>query len=160
VPTVTGTAHPHAHPNILPVEGSAFGAGRSVDMTPAASLLGARLDGCRECQTSLTTAVIAGDPLVLAALARQIYGARPSASPHASAPTRMIRSAFCESAGRGLGTPDEVALDAITSMTRPQRADLLEDTLGEWATSITQDEVQLGVPRQEMIISLTPEPAE
>lgn len=104
--------------------------------------------------------VLSGDPLVLAALARHAYSSQASAGPHASAPTRMIRSAFCESGGLGLGPPDHVAFDAITSMTQPQRGNLLEDTLGVWTALIRQDEAKLGVPPEAMIFALTPDPGE
>ncbi len=117
------TLHNHPGPRFSTVSGAAFETDHDADMSKAAALLAARLAACEPCQKRLTTQILKGDLLVLAALAANLP---PIPPPGVRSGTRTIYPVL--STGSGL-----LIHGIIGAMPRHERADLLADAIDHWA---------------------------
>ncbi|MDH6522091.1 hypothetical protein [Streptomyces sp. SAI-090] len=117
------TLHDHPGPRFSTLAGAAFETDHDADMSKAAALLAARLAACEPCQKRLTTQILKGDLLVLAALAANLP---PIPPPGVRSGTRTIYPVL--STGSGV-----LILGIIGAMPRRERADLLADAIDHWA---------------------------
>ncbi|MFD4320502.1 hypothetical protein [Streptomyces sp. NPDC058548] len=128
----SGTTHHHRGPEIGPVDGSGFGAGRKADMQTASALIGACVEKCRPCQASLADKVLAGDRLVVASLAGTVYSLLPSPSATCSPATRRFHAVAHDTGRDGYGP---AVLAAVEELSQEDLEALLEDTLDVWTAA-------------------------
>lgn len=143
------TLHDHPGPRFSAVTGASFETDHDADMGMAAALLAARLAACEPCQKRLTTQILKGDLLVLAALAANLP---PTPPPGVRSGTRTIYPVL--SSGSGL-----LILGVIGAMPRHERADLLADAIDHWTALAPSLDAAAASPDQadpsRVIIDLT-----
>ncbi|WP_158712105.1 hypothetical protein [Streptomyces rimosus] len=124
----SGAAHWHPGPDLtLPNAGI-----EPIDRTALENvrrLIGAGWQECASCQRSLANTVVTSDPAALMLMAFYIYGGLPDAGSLASAATHRFAAAAPTAKASGDLQP---LLATVRAMSRPERAELVEDTMDMW----------------------------
>ncbi|MFJ9752531.1 hypothetical protein [Streptomyces chartreusis] len=133
-----GTLHRHesgpSNEDLQPADPRRWGIDAAPDMRTASALIGARIEQCAPCQTSLTAKLLDEDPVVLAVTAAAVYTLHSADESKPGGLTSKAAQAFAILLHQTRGQAEPELLPwGVSLMSRADRAALLEDTLDLWA---------------------------
>jgi hypothetical protein len=131
-----GTLHQHTSgptdTDLQPDDPGRWGVDAAPDLRTASALIGARIEQCAPCQTSLAAKLLDEDPIVLAVTAGTVYRLHEAHEPDNGGLTSDVSQFFLMVVRASAPDKEHIMLRCVELLLPEDRAALLEESLSLW----------------------------